>query len=63
MTLLLQAEVWPLLRAACAWVGARGEWTARGFEVRNAMNPDEGKGHVDNANFFNLAAMMVLQAL
>ena len=29
-------EAWPVLRGVSEWIGARGVWTARGFEIHNS---------------------------
>ena len=73
-------EAWPVLRGVSEWIGARGVWTARGFEIHNSTcspcpysseasheqrctveGPDEGIGQVNNSNYVNVAAMMVLE--
>jgi trehalose/maltose hydrolase-like predicted phosphorylase len=34
-------EAWPLLRDVARWVISRGQFTARGFEIRLTSGPDE----------------------
>ena len=60
--LYTRREAWPVLRGVAEWVGARGTWTTRGFEVLQVMGPDGSVGKVNNSNYVNLASMMVLEA-
>ena len=46
-------EAWPVLSGACEWIGARGVWTARGYEILDVEGPDEGIGRVNNSNYMN----------
>lgn len=57
----MQEEAWPVLRGVAEWIGARGVHTERGFEIHNIEGPDEGIGNVNNSNYVNIAAMMVLE--
>ena len=54
-------EAWPVLRGVAEWIGARGTWTQRGFEMWDIEGPDESIGKVNNSNYVNVAAMMVLE--
>ena len=57
----MQEEAWPVLRGVAEWIGSRGVHTERGFEIHNIEGPDEGIGNVNNSNYVNIAAMMVLE--
>jgi trehalose/maltose hydrolase-like predicted phosphorylase len=50
-----------VLRGVAEWIGARGTWTQRGFEIWDIEGPDESIGKVNNSNYVNVAAMMVLE--
>ena len=43
------------------WIAARGVHTERGFEIWDIEGPDEGIGRVNNSNYVQLGAMMVLE--
>ena len=58
----MRHEAWPVLRSVAEWIGARGVWSARGFEIHGVEGPDESVGRVDNSNYVNLASMIALQA-
>ena len=56
-----QGEAWPVISGVCEWIMARGVTTERGFEIHNIEGPDESIGKVNNSNYVNVAAMMVLE--
>jgi hypothetical protein len=55
-------EAWPLLRDVARWVISRGQFTARGFEIRLTSGPDEWQIGVDNDSFMNMACAKSLEA-
>lgn len=55
-------EAWPVLRDVARWVLSRGEFTARGFELRKTSGPDEWELGVDNDSFINMACAKALEA-
>ena len=57
----MEVEAWPVLRGVAEWISVRGIHTSRGFEIHNIEGPDEGIGNVNNSNYVNVAAMMVLE--
>ena len=58
---MAKGEAWPVLHGVAEWIGARGVWTSRGFEIHDIEGPDESIGNVNNSNYVNVAAMMVLE--
>jgi hypothetical protein len=53
---------YPVLREVAEWVLSRGQFTARGFEIRDMGGPDESLGKVNNNAFTNVGAMKALAA-
>ena len=47
----LREGTWPILHAVAEWIMSRGTFTARGFELRNIMGPDEGVGNINNSSY------------
>jgi trehalose/maltose hydrolase-like predicted phosphorylase len=58
----LRDATWPVLKAVADWIGSRGQFTARGYEIRNIMGPNEGVNNVDNNAYVNVACAAALEA-
>ncbi|PYT79382.1 MAG: hypothetical protein DMG40_16525 [Acidobacteria bacterium] len=58
----LREGTWPVLRAVAEWIESRGVFTARGFEIKNIMGPDESVPNISNDSYMNLICKMVLTA-
>ena len=58
----LHRGTWPVLREVAAWITSRGEWTSRGYEIRNIMGPDEGAGNLSNSAYVTVACQTALRA-
>jgi len=57
----LRQAVWPIEREVAKWISSRGEFTARGFEIKHIMGPNEWVADVSNDSMVNLLCKMVLQ--
>lgn len=53
---------WPVLEAVAEWLESRGEFTARGFEIRHIMGPNENLPDVNNDAYLNLMSKNVMIA-
>jgi trehalose/maltose hydrolase-like predicted phosphorylase len=58
----LRNATWPVLKAVAEWIGSRGEFTARGYEIRNIMGPNEDVNNIDNNAYANVACSAALEA-
>jgi len=58
----LREATWPVLKAVAEWIESRGEFTKRGYEIRNIMGPNEGVNNVDNNAYVNAGCMTALNA-
>jgi len=58
----LRSGTWQVLRNVAQWIESRGEFTNRGFEIRNVMGVDESLPSTDNNSYMNLACQMAMQA-
>lgn len=58
----LRQGTWPVLKAVAEWIESRGRFTARGFEIRHIMGPNEGVNNVDNNAYVNVACAAALRA-
>jgi trehalose/maltose hydrolase-like predicted phosphorylase len=58
----LHAATWPVLKSVAGWIASRGQFTARGYEIRNIMGPNEGVNNIDNNAYVNAACATVLDA-
>ena len=58
----LRAATWPVLKSVAEWIASRGEFTARGYEIRNIMGPNEGVNNIDNNAYVNAGCAAALEA-
>ena len=58
----LRNATWPVLKAVAEWIESRGQFTARGYEIRNIMGPNEGVNNIDNNAYVNAACAAALEA-
>jgi trehalose/maltose hydrolase-like predicted phosphorylase len=58
----LRNGTWQVLKSVAEWIESRGEFTTRGFEIRNVMGVDESLPRTDNNSYMNLACRMTMQA-
>ena len=58
----LRNATWPVLKAVAEWVQSRGEFTRRGYEIRNIMGPNEGVNNIANSAYVNAACAAALAA-
>ncbi len=58
----LRAATWPVLKSVAEWIASRGQFTKRGYEIRNIMGPNEGINNVDNNAYVNAGCAAALEA-
>lgn len=58
----LEDQAWPVLEGVAQWILSRGDFTERGFEIRNVMGVDEHVNNIDNNTHMNLLCKMALSA-
>ena len=61
-TEFVRTAAWPVLKAVAEWIESRGEFTARGYEIRHIMGPNEGVNNIDNNTYVNASCAAAMRA-
>ena len=58
----LTTRAWPVLRGCAEWIASRGEFTSRGFEIKNILGVDENVPNIDNNAHMNILCRTMMAA-
>ena len=59
--MFIKEQGWPVLSGVAEWIVSRVTQTARGYEIRHLVGPDELIENIHNNGFTNMAAIVILR--